>query len=300
MGILDKFKKKRQPQFMNDQQFYNGYPNGHPQQQFGQMQRPFGMRPPIQQFPNLPDQRFQQQPYQPYQTTQAFQPQFQQLPYGQNPRYHYQPYIQNYGYQQPQYNSYQQQPYSQNFGYQQQSIPQQQAITSQPQLNAYQQYVNDNKLLQSVPYQDQPTIQAHNGGQMQSQYPMTGQPPERDKNENNPGFLSRMLGGDTSITGIIDNMQRAVQTAQNVTPMISQYSPLVKNFPSLFKIFKEVNTDDPIDVKNNKEKTENVASESKKKRKTSNTLSSEIIDIEPIPMEENNRSEPFPKPKLFT
>ncbi|WP_053178116.1 VrrA/YqfQ family protein [Peribacillus loiseleuriae] len=44
----------------------------------------------------------------------------------------------------------------------------------------------------------------------------------------NPGALSGMLA----------NTQKVLQAAEQVTPMIQQYSPIVKNIPSMWKIFQ--------------------------------------------------------------
>lgn len=257
MGLLDKFKKKNQQgQNMYGPNSINGYHQPYPN-----MQNPYGMRPQYQQYPN-----FHQPPQQHH-----FQQSYFQAP-GQ-------------------------QSHPQNHGYFQQPT------TVQPQLNAHQQYVNQNKLLQSVPFQNQPVIQSHNSNMfqqqqqpVQSQYPMTGQPPDRQEG-GSTGFLSRMLGGDTSITGIIGNMQRAVQTAQQVTPMIQQYGPIVKNLPSLYKIFKEVNIDDPKETKKAAKNENNVQTPAKEKRARKKTNIHD--DPELIPIQESKVLNDSPKPKLF-
>lgn len=228
-------------------------------QPYPNMHSPYGMRPQFQQYPN-----FQQPP--------------QQHPYQQN-------YFQA---------SQQSQSYPQNQGFYHQPA------AGQPHLNSYQQYVNQNKLLQSVPFQNQPVIQSHNSSMIQqptqSQYPMTGQPPERQEGEST-GFLSRMLGGDTSITGIIGNMQRAVQTAQQVTPMIQQYGPIVKNLPSLYKIFKEVNIDDPKEVKKAAKTEKSIQTSTNERRSRKKDITNNDREVLPIP--ERNIANESPKPKLF-
>jgi hypothetical protein len=58
--------------------------------------------------------------------------------------------------------------------------------------------------------------------------------------------FTKMLSG-VSVGGIantLGNMQRITQTASTVIPTFQQYGPMVKNLPSLLKIFKEVNSDD--------------------------------------------------------
>ncbi|WP_088041767.1 VrrA/YqfQ family protein [Bacillus sp. EAC] len=253
MGLLDKFKKKKQPQF---NQMYGPNPYLGYQQHNPNLQNPYDMRPQFQQRPPYPLPQPSQYPYQQNYFPPSQQPLAPQQVYYQHP------------------------------------------VAQQPQL----QY-NQNKLLQPVPFQNQPVIQSHqsNGYQqqsaVQSQYPMTGQPPEKKESES-PGFFSRMLGGDTSITGIIGGMQRAVQTAQQVTPMIQQYGPAVKNLPSLYKIFKAVNTDDPGETKKsdkNKETNSKSSSpEMKKKRKIIKDIELESIDVP-----EKKEDSMNPKPKLF-
>jgi YqfQ-like protein len=230
------------------------------------------------------------QPYQNMQNPYGMRPNFEQR-FSFPPQQH-QPYQQNF------YPS--SQPFSQNHGYYQPPVAHQQS------LNAHQQYVNQNKILQPVPFQNQPVIQSHNSSSFQqqsaqSQFPMTGQPPDRQDGEKT-GFLSRMLGGDTSLTGIIGNMQRAVQTAQQVTPMIQQYGPVVKNLPSLYKIFKAVNTDDPQETKKNKKNKEievidqTLSNETKIKKRRKVAANK---DLEEAIIPEEIKINSTPKPKLF-
>ncbi|PGL72482.1 VrrA/YqfQ family protein [Bacillus sp. AFS055030] len=264
MGLLDKFKNKnKQPFPMNGPNYYNSYQ--HPYQNF---QNPYGVRPNFNQrypYPQSPQQPFMQQ----QQQQQQFYPPVQQIVGLQN---HYQ-----------------------------------QPISYQPKLNAHQQYINQNKILQPVPFQNQPVMQAPGSSNYQQQgtqnlYPMTGQPPEKE-NDGSPGFFSRLLGGDTSITGVIGGMQKAVQAAQQVTPMIQQYAPAIKNFPSIYKIFKAVNTDDPVDTKKSKKNDASgiievkQTNESKPKKRKKAPIKSEVV--EPSNTIEETASNVNPKPKLF-
>lgn len=50
--------------------------------------------------------------------------------------------------------------------------------------------------------------------------------------------LSNTFGG---ITGMLNNVQRAIGLAQQFGPMVQQYGPLVKNLPAMLKIMKELN-----------------------------------------------------------
>jgi len=98
-------------------------------------------------------------------------------------------------------------------------------------------------------------------------------------------------------------MQKAVQAAQQVTPMIQQYVPAIKNFPSIYKIFKAVNTDDPVDTKKSKKNDSNgiidavQAEETKPKKRKRAPIKSEVV--EPSHNIEETASNVNPKPKLF-
>lgn len=50
----------------------------------------------------------------------------------------------------------------------------------------------------------------------------------------NPSTISNMLG----------NVQKALGVAQQVTLMIQQYGPLVRNLPGMVKMFRQLNSDD--------------------------------------------------------
>ncbi len=148
MGLLDKFKKKKQPQF---NQMYGPNPYMGYQQHNPNLQNPYGMGPQFQQRPPYPSPQPSQYPYQQNYYPTSQQPLTPQQVYYQHP------------------------------------------VAQQPQL----QY-NQNKLLQPVPFQNQPVIQSHQSGvhqqqsTAQSQYPMTGQPPEK-KEAASPGFFSRIF-----------------------------------------------------------------------------------------------------------
>jgi len=53
----------------------------------------------------------------------------------------------------------------------------------------------------------------------------------------NPANLSSMLG----------NVQKVLNTAESVMPMVQQYGPLVKNLPGMIKLYKELNSADTSD-----------------------------------------------------
>ncbi|GGE74323.1 VrrA/YqfQ family protein [Priestia taiwanensis] len=60
------------------------------------------------------------------------------------------------------------------------------------------------------------------------------------------GMFSKMFSNinGSAISTTLGNVQKVTQMAGNVIPTVQQFGPMVKNLPSLLKIFKEVNTDD--------------------------------------------------------
>ena len=301
MGIFDKLKnKRRQQQPMNGNSPFQFGPgqNGGDQQPFMPFPQPFNQPYPqqIEQYPN----QFESYSGENQQQLQQFQ-QFDQ------------PFPQQIGQYPNQFESYSGENQQQLQQFQQFDRPIQEPIQDktqqytpqffqQPQPNAYQQYVQQNRLLQPVPFQDQPVIQpTQNSFQnqehfqstqnlmgnpfqqapiqpmqnpfqspkmiQQNQFPMTE---KRSNSASTPGFLTRLLGGDTSFSGVIGHMQKAVQTAQQVTPMIQQYGPIVRNFPSLYRIFKAVNNDDAANEKKNKTKDTNTKKNSEIKQLSNN------------------------------
>lgn len=69
----------------------------------------------------------------------------------------------------------------------------------------------------------------------------------------NPANISSMLG----------NVQKVLGMAQQVTPLVQQYGPLVKNLPAMWKIYRELQSnddntnDDESTSSTNKEETNN-------------------------------------------
>jgi hypothetical protein len=51
-------------------------------------------------------------------------------------------------------------------------------------------------------------------------------------------------GGSGGLLGGIQNIQKVLKAAQNITPMVQQFGPLIKNLPSMMKMFSEFQSDD--------------------------------------------------------
>ncbi|WP_251555037.1 YqfQ family protein [Neobacillus muris] len=52
------------------------------------------------------------------------------------------------------------------------------------------------------------------------------------------GGLLQSLSNPGGITGILNNTQQVLKTAQTLGPMIQQYGPLVRNLPALWKLYR--------------------------------------------------------------
>lgn len=121
------------------------------------------------------------------------------------------------------------------------------------------------------------------------------------------GFLKTLTNPD-ALNGLLNNTQTVIKTAQQLGPVFQQYGPLVRNIPSLWKLYKGLK--DGTDENDHSETTENENSVSESTQIESNE-DQEFIEINPIvdknsvrtskkrkkpePIEELNSS--FPKNK---
>lgn len=95
-----------------------------------------------------------------------------------------------------------------------------------------------------------------------------------------PGGLNTML----------NNTQRVLQAAEQFTPMIQQYGPIVKNIPSLWKLMRAVNSSD-----NEKAETEQKESVKKEKPTKQQQDSGTVREKAPKKQERKKQSESVPK-----
>lgn len=52
------------------------------------------------------------------------------------------------------------------------------------------------------------------------------------------GGILKTLTDPNALNGFLTNTQKVLNTAQQIGPMVQQYGPLVKNLPSLWKLYK--------------------------------------------------------------
>ena len=71
---------------------------------------------------------------------------------------------------------------------------------------------------------------------------------------------------------MLNNTQRVLQAAEQFTPMIQQYGPIVKNIPSMWNIMRALNSSDSKQEETKKEETIK-KSPMKKHRDASNAAS---------------------------
>ncbi|RHW41036.1 hypothetical protein D1B31_08805 [Neobacillus notoginsengisoli] len=77
------------------------------------------------------------------------------------------------------------------------------------------------------------------------------------------GSLLKSLGNPDTINSFLTNTQNVINTAQKFGPLFEQYGPLIKNLPSMWKLYRGMKSSD------DQTKTEN---ESSKKGKTAGNI----------------------------
>lgn len=86
------------------------------------------------------------------------------------------------------------------------------------------------------------------------------------------GSILKALSNPGGLSGILNNTQQVLKTAQTVGPMLQQYGPLVRNLPAMWKLFRGLKnaTGDTEDTNENTEtsKEEEVESHSESESKS--------------------------------
>ncbi|MTT33164.1 hypothetical protein GMB86_14260 [Terrilactibacillus sp. BCM23-1] len=109
-----------------------------------------------------------------------------------------------------------------------------------------------------------------------------------------PGFLSQagQIAGTAqsasnglNLMGMFTNVQKAINTAQTVLPMVQKFGPLVKNAPTLFKMMKSFKDFSQVDTEERDEKEID--------ERTTNKLDHEEIDHKD--QDESNHDHAMPK-----
>lgn len=91
------------------------------------------------------------------------------------------------------------------------------------------------------------------------------------------GGILETLKNPDSLNNMLSNTQKVLQAAEQFTPMVEQYGPVIKNLPSMWKVFRSISSadetkDDGASVESGpavgaQEKNSEVKTDSKKKEK---------------------------------
>ena len=69
------------------------------------------------------------------------------------------------------------------------------------------------------------------------------------------GGILETLKNPEGLNTMLNNTQRVLQAAEQFTPMIQQYGPIVKNIPSIWKLMRAVSSSDDTSSDSKKEQT---------------------------------------------
>ncbi len=81
-------------------------------------------------------------------------------------------------------------------------------------------------------------------------------PPSGVKQETrSSGGILETLKNPEGLNTMLNNTQRVLQAAEQFTPMIQQYGPIIKNLPSMWNIMRALNSDNSKQEETKKEET---------------------------------------------
>lgn len=82
---------------------------------------------------------------------------------------------------------------------------------------------------------------------------MFGPPPsfqaKKEANRSSGGGILEALKKPDGITNMLTNTQKVLQAAEQVTPMIQQYGPMVKNIPAMWNVVRALGSSESKDEK---------------------------------------------------
>ncbi|WP_240620243.1 YqfQ family protein [Peribacillus acanthi] len=121
------------------------------------------------------------------------------------------------------------------------------------------------------------------------------------------GGILQSLTNPGSLTTMLTNTQKVLQAVETIGPVVSQYGPLVKNIPAMWKIYqglKDSNNNDPVaeELKETKEDSHTVVSgKSEKERefKEVRNDASELVESKQTKSSPNRLRAGESIPKLF-
>ncbi|MBT2693494.1 hypothetical protein J7E32_10770 [Bacillus sp. ISL-55] len=110
------------------------------------------------------------------------------------------------------------------------------------------------------------------------------------------GGILKTLADPSALNGFLTNTQKVLNTAQQFGPMIQQYGPLVRNLPSMWKLYRGLKDLPDADESKSEQETNESAEKKKKPKKNKKTGSSSPTQKPPIKKQSNNSAS---TPKLF-
>lgn len=124
-------------------------------------------------------------------------------------------------------------------------------------------------------------------------------PPSRVNQDTRSGSgLMDSLKNPQGLSTMLTNTQKVLQAAEQFTPMIQQYGPIVKNIPSLWKLMRAINSSDDEKVDQTKEtETTNEATNEKTNEspKESSDSSAKVQPKKKAPKKKKRKSDSVPK-----
>jgi YqfQ-like protein len=116
-------------------------------------------------------------------------------------------------------------------------------------------------------------------------------PPSGIKQETRSGGgILETLKSPQGLNTMLNNTQRVLQAAEQFTPMIQQYGPIVKNIPSMWKIMRAFSSSDTEKEETKKEETVKKTTTKKKQE-----ISSSAPEEKPKQRVRKKKSESVPK-----
>lgn len=98
----------------------------------------------------------------------------------------------------------------------------------------------------------------------------------RSASSGGAGILKSLANPDT-LNGFLNNTQTVLKTAQQLGPVFQQYGPLVRNLPSLWKLYRGLK-----DATSDTEENENTTETETESNQMESLDDNELIEIDPI------------------
>ena len=69
-------------------------------------------------------------------------------------------------------------------------------------------------------------------------------PLTKSSSRSSGGGILETLKNPDSLNNMLSNTQKVLQAAEQFTPMVEQYGPVIKNLPSMWKVFRSISSAD--------------------------------------------------------